>query len=233
MARPGRGPGPCCVRRSPGRRRGPAAADALHGMERRAGLAARGAGPAGVGGHAGPGQRCPARTRSRLRGSWVPSRWPTPRPRWTRPGRPGRRSRRTGGTYRPRCRRGRWRPAAAAGAAARDAAIDAWDIAMATGQGSPLTPELAQALNPGRAEHRRAAAPVRGLCSSAGACGRARRGRRGTAVLSRPPPRLDGMTLARPHLDTRIADAITAPCGRAAKFNECGTPMTLSGRDPH
>ena len=39
-------------------------------------------------------------------------------------------------------------PAAAAGAAALDAAIHAWDIAMATGQGSPLTPELAQALTP-------------------------------------------------------------------------------------
>jgi uncharacterized protein (TIGR03086 family) len=39
-------------------------------------------------------------------------------------------------------------PAAAAGAAALDAAIHAWDIAMATGQGSPLTPELARALTP-------------------------------------------------------------------------------------
>ena len=39
-------------------------------------------------------------------------------------------------------------PAAAAGAAAMDAAIHAWDIAMATGQGSPLTPELARALTP-------------------------------------------------------------------------------------
>ena len=39
-------------------------------------------------------------------------------------------------------------PAAAAGAAALDAAIHAWDIAMATGQGSSLTPELARALTP-------------------------------------------------------------------------------------
>jgi hypothetical protein len=39
-------------------------------------------------------------------------------------------------------------PADAAGAAALDAAIHAWDIAMATGQGSPLTPELARALTP-------------------------------------------------------------------------------------
>ena len=39
-------------------------------------------------------------------------------------------------------------PAAAAGAAALDAAIHAWDIAVATGQGSPLTSELARALIP-------------------------------------------------------------------------------------
>ncbi len=39
-------------------------------------------------------------------------------------------------------------PAAAAGAAALDAAIHAWDIAMATGQGSPLSPELARTLTP-------------------------------------------------------------------------------------
>jgi uncharacterized protein (TIGR03086 family) len=39
-------------------------------------------------------------------------------------------------------------PAAAAGAAALDAAIHAWDIAVATGQRSPLTPELARALTP-------------------------------------------------------------------------------------
>jgi uncharacterized protein (TIGR03086 family) len=39
-------------------------------------------------------------------------------------------------------------PAAAAGAAALDAAIHAWDIAVATGQGSPLTPELARGLTP-------------------------------------------------------------------------------------
>jgi uncharacterized protein (TIGR03086 family) len=39
-------------------------------------------------------------------------------------------------------------PSVAAGAAALDAAIHAWDIAVATGQGSPLTPALAQALRP-------------------------------------------------------------------------------------
>jgi uncharacterized protein (TIGR03086 family) len=39
-------------------------------------------------------------------------------------------------------------PADAAAAAALDAAIHAWDIATATGQGSPLTPDLARALTP-------------------------------------------------------------------------------------
>jgi uncharacterized protein (TIGR03086 family) len=39
-------------------------------------------------------------------------------------------------------------PSVAAGAAALDAAIHAWDIAVATGQGSPLTPALARALRP-------------------------------------------------------------------------------------
>ena len=39
-------------------------------------------------------------------------------------------------------------PADAAAAAGLDAAIHAWDIAMATGQGSPLTPDLARALTP-------------------------------------------------------------------------------------
>ena len=39
-------------------------------------------------------------------------------------------------------------PSVAAGAAAVDAAIHAWDIAVATGQGSPLTPALAKALRP-------------------------------------------------------------------------------------
>ena len=39
-------------------------------------------------------------------------------------------------------------PPDAAGAAALDAAIHAWDIAVATGQGSPLTPDLARALTP-------------------------------------------------------------------------------------
>lgn len=39
-------------------------------------------------------------------------------------------------------------PAVAAGAAALDAAVHAWDIAVATGQGSPLAPGLARALRP-------------------------------------------------------------------------------------
>jgi uncharacterized protein (TIGR03086 family) len=39
-------------------------------------------------------------------------------------------------------------PADAAAAAGLDAAIHAWDIAVATGQRSPLTPELARALTP-------------------------------------------------------------------------------------
>ena len=39
-------------------------------------------------------------------------------------------------------------PGNAAAAAALDAAIHAWDSAVATGQGSPLTPELARALTP-------------------------------------------------------------------------------------
>jgi uncharacterized protein (TIGR03086 family) len=43
---------------------------------------------------------------------------------------------------------GEMAPGDAAAAAALDAAIHAWDIAMATGQGSPLTPELASALLP-------------------------------------------------------------------------------------
>jgi uncharacterized protein (TIGR03086 family) len=39
-------------------------------------------------------------------------------------------------------------PSVAAGAAALDAAIHAWDIAVATGQGSPLAPALARTLRP-------------------------------------------------------------------------------------
>jgi hypothetical protein len=39
-------------------------------------------------------------------------------------------------------------PADAAAAAALDAAIHAWDIAMGAGQASPLTPALARALTP-------------------------------------------------------------------------------------
>jgi len=39
-------------------------------------------------------------------------------------------------------------PTLAAGAAALDAAIHAWDIAVATGQGSPLTAALARSLRP-------------------------------------------------------------------------------------
>jgi uncharacterized protein (TIGR03086 family) len=43
---------------------------------------------------------------------------------------------------------GEMAPGDAAGAAALDAGIHAWDIAVATGQGSPLTPELARTLLP-------------------------------------------------------------------------------------
>lgn len=43
---------------------------------------------------------------------------------------------------------GAMEPADAAAAAALDAAIHAWDIAMGTGQASPLTPALARALTP-------------------------------------------------------------------------------------
>jgi uncharacterized protein (TIGR03086 family) len=43
---------------------------------------------------------------------------------------------------------GKLAPSVAAGAAALDAAIHAWDIAVATGQGSPLNPSLARALRP-------------------------------------------------------------------------------------
>ena len=83
-------------------------------------------------------------------------------------------------------------PAAAAGAAALDAAIHAWDIAMATGQGSPLTPELARALTP--VAHsiveplRQYGAYAQALEPSAGADDAD-----GAAVLPRPPPRLDGV----------------------------------------
>jgi len=43
---------------------------------------------------------------------------------------------------------GEMAPELAAGAAALDAAIHAWDIAVATGQGSPLTAKLARSLMP-------------------------------------------------------------------------------------
>jgi uncharacterized protein (TIGR03086 family) len=43
---------------------------------------------------------------------------------------------------------GEMAPARAAGAAALDAAIHAWDIAVATGQGSPLSAALARSLRP-------------------------------------------------------------------------------------
>ena len=39
-------------------------------------------------------------------------------------------------------------PELAAGACALDAAIHAWDVAVATGQSSPLTAELAEQLQP-------------------------------------------------------------------------------------
>src|SRR5207248_4849019 len=48
----------------------------------------------------------------------------------------------------------------AVGAAALDAAVHAWDIAVATGQASPLTPELAEALLPVAKE---LAEPLRGF----------------------------------------------------------------------
>ena len=52
------------------------------------------------------------------------------------------------------------RPELAAGACALDAAIDAWDIAAATGQSSPLTAELAAQLQPAA---RATAEPLRGF----------------------------------------------------------------------
>jgi uncharacterized protein (TIGR03086 family) len=51
-------------------------------------------------------------------------------------------------------------PGLAAGACALDAAIHAWDISMATGQGSPLTAELAEQLQPAA---RATAEPLRGF----------------------------------------------------------------------
>ena len=51
-------------------------------------------------------------------------------------------------------------PELAAGACALDAAIHAWDIAVATGQGSPLTAELAAQLQPAA---RATAEPLRGF----------------------------------------------------------------------
>lgn len=51
-------------------------------------------------------------------------------------------------------------PQLAAGACALDAAIHAWDIAAATGQNSPLTPELAAQLHPAA---RATAEPLRGF----------------------------------------------------------------------
>jgi uncharacterized protein (TIGR03086 family) len=52
----------------------------------------------------------------------------------------------------------------AAGAAALDAAIHAWDVAVATGQPSPLTDELAQALEPAA---RAVVEPLRGFAYAA------------------------------------------------------------------
>jgi uncharacterized protein (TIGR03086 family) len=54
----------------------------------------------------------------------------------------------TAGTVPTPLPQGEMTPGDAAAAAALDAAIHAWDIAMATGQGSPLTPELARSLLP-------------------------------------------------------------------------------------
>jgi uncharacterized protein (TIGR03086 family) len=51
-------------------------------------------------------------------------------------------------------------PAFAAGACALDAAIHAWDVAVATGQDSPLTPDLADQLQPAA---RLVADPLRGF----------------------------------------------------------------------
>ena len=51
-------------------------------------------------------------------------------------------------------------PQLAAGACALDAAIHAWDIAVATGQDSPLTAQLAEYLEPAA---RATAAPLRGF----------------------------------------------------------------------
>jgi uncharacterized protein (TIGR03086 family) len=51
-------------------------------------------------------------------------------------------------------------PELAAGACALDAAIHAWDISMATGQGSPLTAELAEQLQPAASA---TAEPLRGF----------------------------------------------------------------------
>ncbi|HEY3467254.1 MAG TPA: epoxide hydrolase, partial [Amycolatopsis sp.] len=52
----------------------------------------------------------------------------------------------------------------AVGAAALDAAVHAWDIAVATGQKSPLTPQLAAALLPVAKE---LAEPLRGFAYAA------------------------------------------------------------------
>jgi hypothetical protein len=56
-------------------------------------------------------------------------------------------------------------PELAAAACALDAAIHAWDIAVATGQASPLTAELAQQLQP--AAHA-TAEPLRGFAYAPG-----------------------------------------------------------------
>ena len=60
-------------------------------------------------------------------------------PAWTRAG---------AGTVPTPLPQGEMPAADAAGAAALDAAIHAWDIALATGQDSPLSPALARALRP-------------------------------------------------------------------------------------
>ena len=75
------------------------------------------------------------------------------------------------------------------GACALDAAIHAWDIAVATGQPSPLDADLARVRHARRHPPGRAAARLRRLRRRARSRSR-RRSRRGAPPLSRPPPGL-------------------------------------------